>query len=99
MIVTSIVSFFQSIKESGKAEYKPDELLVVAAGIGIFVATFIIGLVPTLFAYLILWLKLIEKSSWKVTIIVLAVVAFISLGVFGAWLGVQFPMGVFEYIL
>ncbi|MDK2789002.1 MAG: hypothetical protein PWP07_2247, partial [Epulopiscium sp.] len=80
-------------------EYKPDEFLVIAGGIGIFVATFIIGLVPTIFLYVILWLKLVEKSSWKPILIVLAIVAFITIGVFGMWLGIQFPMGIFENIL
>lgn len=99
MILTSIVALLQSFRENETADYKMDELSVVAAGVGIFVATFIIGLIPTVFAYLIIWLKVVEKSSWKATFLVLGVVAFISLGVFGAWLGVQFPLGVFENIL
>ena len=69
------------------------------AGVGIFAVTFLIGLLPTLFLYVILWLKIFEKESWKNTILVLMVTAAISIGVFYLWLGVQFPMGVFEYIM
>jgi small-conductance mechanosensitive channel len=99
MVLSGIASFIQSLKDTEAVEYKPDEFLVIAGGIGIFVATFIIGLVPTIFLYVILWLKLVEKSSWKPILIVLAIVAFITIGVFGMWLGIQFPMGIFENIL
>ncbi len=99
MVITSLVALLQSFKNTEKVVFKPEELLVIAGGIGIFAATFIIGLIPTLFLYVILWLKIVEKTSWKATLIILAVVAFITLGVFGMWLGVQFPMGLFENIL
>lgn len=99
MILTSILAFFQSIKDQKKTEYKKEEILVIMAGAGIFAVTFLIGLIPTIFLYVILWLKLFEKESWKSTFIVLGVVAAISIGVFYVWLGVQFPMGLFEYIM
>lgn len=99
MFLTSLLAFFQSFKEEGKAEYKKLELLVIAAGAGIILATFIIGLIPSCFVFVLLWLKVFEKASWKSTLIVLAVVAFITIGVFSMWLGIQFPMGLLENIL
>ena len=47
MVFAGIVSLIQSFKDTKAAEYNGPELLVVAGGIGIFVSTFIIGLVPT----------------------------------------------------
>lgn len=99
MVLTSIAALFQASKEAEEVKYQPGELLAVAAGIGIFVSTFIIGLVPTIVLYVVLWLKLLEKSSWKSVFIVLATVMFITIGVFGMWLGIQFPMGIFQHIL
>lgn len=99
MVFAGIMSLIQSFKDTKAAEYNGPELLVVAGGIGIFVSTFIIGLVPTIFLYIILWLKLYEKAPWKPTLVVLGVAAAITIGVFGMWLGIQFPMGVFENIL
>ena len=99
MVLASILAFVQSLKEEGKPEYKKEELLVIGAGAGIFAATFVIGLLPTIFIFVILWLKIFEKESWKNIIIVLLVVAFIAIGVFNMWLGIQFPMGLFEYIM
>lgn len=98
MVLTSILAFVQSLKETEKPSYKKNEFLVILAGIGIFAATFVIGLVPTCLAFVIGWLKFFEKESWKNIIIVTLVVAAIAIGVFGIWLGIQFPMGIFEYL-
>lgn len=97
IILTSILAFFQSLKdgETG-APYKKEELLVVAAGACIIAGSFIIGLLPSCFAFVLLWLKVHEKAPWKATLIVTAIVAFIAVGVFAVWLGVAFPMGIFE---
>lgn len=99
MILAGVSTFILSLKEEGKAAYLKDEFLVILAGIGIFAGTFIIGLVPTIIAYLFIWLRLFEKTSWKVTLIIMAIAMFITVGVFGMWLGIQFPMGLFESIL
>lgn len=99
MFLTSILAFIQSFKETQGAEYNKHEFLVIAAGAGIILFTFIIGLVATCFIFVILWLKVFEKAPWKDTLIVLAVIAVIIIGVFGLWLGIQFPMGLFEYIM
>lgn len=99
MFLTSILAFIQSFKEDRTVKYERQELLVIASGAGIILATFLIGLVGSCFLYIILWLKVFEKASWKDTLIILAVVAFIVIGVFGLWLGIQFPLGLMEYIL
>lgn len=99
MFLASIASFFQSLKDEKAARYEKDELLVIAGGAGIIAGTFVIGLLPSCYLFVILWLKVFEKSSWKETLIVLAVCAAISIGVFRLWLGVHFPMGLFEAFL
>jgi len=99
MFLTSILAFIQSFKETEKAEYNKNELLVIAAGAGIILATFIIGLVASCYVFVILWLKVFEKAPWKDIIIILIVISIIVIGVFGMWLGIQFPMGLFEYIM
>ena len=88
-----------SFKEIDDASYSKDELLVILAGIGIFGGTFIIGLVPTLVVFLFLWVRIFEKASWKVTLIIMAIAMFITVIVFGTWIGIQFPLGLFENIL
>lgn len=99
MFLASMASFVQSLKEDGTARYEKNELLVIAGGAGIIAGSFIIGLLPSCYLFVILWLKVFEKSGWKETLIVLLVCMAISIGVFRIWLGVHFPMGLFEYIL
>lgn len=99
MFIASILALLQSFREDKDVNYNKGELLVIGAGISIFVSSFIIGLLPTIFIYTVLWLKLFEKENWKNVFIVLIVIAIIAIGVFNLWLGVQFPVGLFEYIL
>ncbi|RGZ01207.1 tripartite tricarboxylate transporter TctB family protein [Clostridium sp. AM58-1XD] len=99
MVLASILAFVQSFKEEGKPTYYKEELLVIAGGAAIYAGTFIIGLLPMCYIYVILWLKLFEKESWKNTLIVLAVILAITIGVFYFWLGIQFPMGLLENYL
>ena len=81
------------------ARYERDEMMVIAGGAGIIAGSFIIGLLPSCYLFVILWLKVFEKTGWKETLIVLAVCMAISIGVFRMWLGVHFPMGLFEAFL
>ena len=59
-------------------------------------AVFIIGLVPSILLFVLVWMRLIEKSGWKETILVMAISAAIAVGVFQLWLGIRLPMGIFE---
>ena len=99
MVITSIMAFFQSLKDTEPAVYHKDEIRVILCGCAIFAGTFLIGLLPMCYLMVIAWLRFFEKESWKNTIKVTVVIAVITLGVFYFWLGVQFPMGLFEYIL
>lgn len=99
MILSGIATFALSFKDDVKAKYHKDELLVILAGMGIFAGTFIIGFVPTVLVYLFLWLRIFEKLNWKVTLTIVAVSMFITMGVFGVWLGIQFPTGLLGSIL
>lgn len=99
MVLASILAFVQSFKEDKKAKYYKEELLVIIGGAAIYAGTFIVGLLPMCYLYVVLWLKAFEKESWKNTLIVLAVIIAITIGVFYLWLGIQFPMGLLENYL
>lgn len=98
MSLTSILAFIQSLKETEQAEYKKDEIYVILAGVGIFATTFVIGLVPTCIGFVVGWLRFYEKEGWRNIAIVTAVVAVIAIVIFGMWLGIQFPRGIFDYL-
>jgi len=93
MLVASLLSFFFSFKEKSVNWPLEDWILPLSVA-GILIATFIIGLLPSLAIYVLLWLKKFEKCSWKTTLIVFGIIAAIVVGAFGMWLGVPFPKGI-----
>jgi hypothetical protein len=93
LLALSLLSFFSSFKE--EAPVFPREGWYCALGmVGIVISTFIIGLVPSVALYMVLWLRFFEKSSWKTTLIALFVILAIVIGVFSMWLGIDFPQGI-----
>ena len=92
LICISIPAFFQSFK-SVKADMPRDNWLVPLALLLILVCSFFIGMIASLFIFLLVWLKKIENVSWKATVITTAVMMAIVVFVFRMWLQIEFPKG------
>lgn len=93
LLAISLLALVQSFKE-GKPDYPKDNWMVVLGGAAILACTYFFGLIISCIAYVVLWVRVYEKSSWKDTIIVTAVISSIAIGVFVLWLGVPFPKGI-----
>ncbi len=95
LLVSSIACFLQIArdKDSGTVRYNRNELMVMLGAAGIILCTFVIGLVPSCLIYIFLWLKFVERASWKVILVIELIMAAIILGVFTFWLQIRFPMG------
>lgn len=98
LLFTSILALFQARKEKAPTIDKL-EVLVIAGCLVIIVLSYVIGLIPSCILYLILWLKLFEKCSWKSTLKVTVIVSALVIGVFLLWLQVPFSWGVFDMFL
>lgn len=99
LVIASIAAFFQTLREEGQPNYNKNELLVILDGLSLIAGTFLVGLIPMVFLYVLFWLKVIEKGTpWKDIIIIELIVAVIVLGVFAGWLQVQFPWGMFDML-
>ncbi len=99
LVIASIAAFFQTLKEEEQPKYNKNEVTVILGGLALIVGTFLVGLIPMVFFYVLFWLKVIEKGTpWRDIIIIELIVAVIVLGVFAGWLQVQFPWGMFEMI-
>ena len=97
MVISSVAAFFQTLKEEDKPQYNKNERMVIAGGACVIAGSFIIGMIPMIFLYVLFWLLVIEKGTPILHIIIIeAIVAVIVLGVFAGWLQVQFPWGLFE---
>ena len=92
LFVISIIAFLGGRKEEGT--HYPIENWYPALGVvAIMLSTLVIGMLPSLAIFVILWLKWYEKFSWKTTLIGFAIIAAIVIGAFVLWLGVPFPRG------
>ena len=100
MVIASIAAFCQTLKEEGQPEYNKNELSVILGGFSIILGSFLVGMIPMLFLYVLFWLKVVEKDvPWKHVVIIELIIAAIVLGVFAGWLQVQFPWGLFDMFM
>ena len=100
LLATSLLCLVQVLRGKEPAPvYNKNELMVILGGGGIIIGCYVIGLNLSCLLYLFLWLKVIEKASWKAIIIIEVFMAALILGVFVFWMQVQFPMGLFAYLM
>ena len=97
LIVLCVADFIKSLKDTSVVKYYKDEFIMILAGIVLLAAVHVIGMLPAMAIFVVLWLKIMEKAPWKHVILILAIVMAIVIGVFVLWLKVQFPEGlIFE---
>ena len=92
LIALSVLAFVNGLK-SPTAEFRLINWYVPLAVLLIIAATYVIGMIPSLLIFVLLWLKVYEKQTWTTTIIALLIVSFIVIGCFRIWLDIQFPIG------
>ena len=92
LLLVSVATFFQSCAE--KRPNLPVMNWLPAMGVVLIIgASLLLGMVPSLALYVVLWLRLFEKYDWKTTLITTTVIMAIVIGCFVIWLGVPFPQG------
>ena len=102
-IIGCVLVFFsviECIRSFGRYEVKfdKDALFVVGSVAFILILNFIVGLLPALLAYYIVWLKCVEKYPWKKVILITLFYGAIMYGIFSLWLQVPFPTGLLGLI-
>jgi len=93
LILTSAIEVYSSRHESKATYFKDDFLIVIGTGL-LIMTSYIIGLIPSVFLFVIAWLKIVEKESWRVSLTISIGVLIAVTGVFVIWLGVPFPRGI-----
>lgn len=93
LIALCVIDFIKSLKDTAVVKYHKDEFIMILAGIVLLAAVHVIGMLPAMAIFVVLWLKIMEKAPWKHVILILAIVMAIVVGVFVLWLKVQFPEG------
>lgn len=100
LLATSLLCLVQVLRSKEDAPiYNRNELMVILGGGGIIIGCYVIGLILSCLLYLFLWLKFVEHAAWKAIIIIEVFMAALILGVFVFWMQVQFPWGLFAYLM
>lgn len=98
--ILCILMLVGKIKKGVKAEpFEKKALLPVAAMILILIVNLLVGLLPACIVVSLLWLRFIEKYSWKTSILTSVVLFAFMYGIFSLWLNVPFPEGLLGELL
>lgn len=98
MLVASVISLVLSFKED---EPKLNRmcfvfLLLCAVVVGV---SYLLGLLPALLIFVFIWVKFVEKDSWKGTLLFMFIMVLIGYGLFDQLLQVPFPQGILGNML
>jgi hypothetical protein len=93
LLIASSVMLLKSFKKEEKPVYTPLCFVLLLLCLAIIGLTKLLGFLPSLLLFVLLWLKLVEKAPWKGTLVVSACLAAIGYGLFQVWLRVPFPKG------
>lgn len=92
LLLASVINLINSFKEE-PVTFEKNALYLVAALAAVYIATEYIGLLPALFIFYVLWLKLYAKVDWKTLIIATAILFVIVYFGFAVGLKIRFPQG------
>ncbi|MDO5400327.1 MAG: tripartite tricarboxylate transporter TctB family protein [Eubacteriales bacterium] len=98
--ILCVLQIITKIKKGVKPDtFDPKAMVPVAAMVLILVCNALIGLLPACMAIAFLWIKFIEKYSWKTSLVVTVILYLATYGIFKLWLNVPFPTGLIGELL
>lgn len=95
LLLVSIISIVTSFGDKKEAKFYSSEFYIIIAAVITFLMGYLIGFMPSLFIFLISWMKIIEKSSWKQSLLLSVSVTTALFAIFSIWLEISFPKGLF----
>lgn len=93
LLFTSILAFLQAFHEKVPA-FPKENWLVALSVVLIITASYLIGMIPSVLIFILVWVRYVEKFPWKTAIATMLFIGCIAIGIFVLWLDVQFPKGI-----
>ena len=93
LIVVSFAGFLKSFKDAPPTLERRNWYVVLAV-VFVIAFSYVIGLLPSLASYILVWLIVVQKTAWKTVITTLLSISAIVYGVFILWLQVPFEAGI-----
>ncbi len=92
LIIVSVLAITSEVKEKAPV-FMTAHIYPLLAAVSVVVVALLIGFFPALTLYVLGWLKLYEKFTWKFSLLVTLVTIAAMYGIFAMWLRVPFPLG------
>ncbi len=92
LLLASIFALLSASRENLPV-FRPESLHLIAVVLAIFAASYLVGMLPALALFLVMWLRWMEKYPWRTTLITAGVIFAVVIGIFALWLQVRFPAG------
>ncbi len=93
LVISGIAALIQARNEEDKSLDPRNWSIVLAMGL-VLIFNFIIGTLPSVAVFLIIWLKFISKYNWKITLFVFVIIMAFVIGVFKIWMDIPFTQGI-----
>lgn len=93
LVISGIAALIQARHEEDKPLDPRNWSVVFAMGL-VLICNFILGTLPSVAIFLIVWLKFVSKYNWKITLFVFAVIMAFVIGVFQIWMDIPFTEGI-----
>lgn len=98
MLVASIISLVLSFKEKAPKLTGMCFVFLLLCAL-VVAASYLLGLLPALLIFVFIWVKFVEKDSWKGTLTFMLIMVLIGYGLFDQLLQVPFPQGILGNLL
>lgn len=95
--LTGVLAMFQ-VKDAEIPAFDKRNWSIILAVALIILFSYIIGFIPSVFVFLFVWLKFVEKLSWKISGIVTLILMTFVIGVFVFWMEIPFTEGILAEI-
>ena len=100
LVIFCVLMILSKVKKKEHAEkLSPKVLIPLGAMAAILVLNYLVGLIGACIIVAFLWVKFIEKFSWKKSILTAVVLFMFVYGIFRLWLTVPFPTGLLGTII
>lgn len=99
LAVSGLAALVQAKNEEDKALDLRNWSVVFAMGL-VLICNFMIGTLPSVTIFLVVWLRFVSRYSWKTTLLVTVILMAFVIGIFLLWMDIPFTQGIlFEALL
>lgn len=98
MLAISIFALITSGKVK-KPEFDKESWMAAIGLLTMVALTYAIGMELSILAFMLIWLRMYEKCTWRTTLMTTSIVMALVIGAFRFWLQINFPLGLLGLLI